>query len=118
MGKIREYNDNVFLQPFVEGAWMTKHNGKYYMQYGAPATEFSGYSDGVYVSKSPLEGFSISSTTLFPISREVLPEGQGTEPLLKTITKTGGMFQPFLFPLKIILKEGWESGLQALIKMM
>jgi hypothetical protein len=46
-----EYNDNVFLQPFVEGAWMTKHNGKYYMQYGAPATEFSGYSDGVYVSK-------------------------------------------------------------------
>lgn len=52
-----EYNDNVFLQPFVEGAWVTKHNGKYYMQYGAPATEFSGYADGVYVSKNPLEGY-------------------------------------------------------------
>ncbi|MGE5944451.1 MAG: discoidin domain-containing protein [Flavobacteriales bacterium] len=52
-----EYNDNVFLQPFIEGAWMTKHNGKYFMQYGAPATEFSGYADGVYVSKDPLDGF-------------------------------------------------------------
>jgi hypothetical protein len=27
---------------------------------------------------------------------------------LKIITKTGGTFQPFLFPLKIILKEDWN----------
>lgn len=52
-----EYNDNVFLPPFTEGAWMTKHNGKYYFQYAAPGTEFSGYADGVMVSKNPLEGF-------------------------------------------------------------
>ncbi|MDX8339008.1 discoidin domain-containing protein [Draconibacterium sp. IB214405] len=50
-----EYNDNTFLQPFMEGAWMTKYNGKYYLQYGAPATEFSGYADGVYVSEDPLD---------------------------------------------------------------
>lgn len=52
-----EYNDNVFLPPFTEGAWMTKHNGKYYFQYAAPGTEFSGYADGVMVSENPLEGF-------------------------------------------------------------
>ncbi|GJM31575.1 MAG: endo-1,4-beta-xylanase [Saprospiraceae bacterium] len=52
-----EYNDNTFLQPFMEGAWMTKHNGKYYLQYGAPGTEFSGYADGVYVSDDPLDRF-------------------------------------------------------------
>ncbi|MCO6489495.1 MAG: discoidin domain-containing protein [Phaeodactylibacter sp.] len=52
-----EYNDNTFLQPFMEGAWVTKHNGKYYLQYGAPGTEFSGYADGVYVSDDPLDGF-------------------------------------------------------------
>lgn len=52
-----ENNDNTFLQPFTEGAFMTKHNGKYYFQYGAPGTEFSGYADGVYVSKSPLGPF-------------------------------------------------------------
>ena len=49
-----EYMDNTFLDPFAEGAWMTKHNGKYYFQYGAPGTEFSGYSDGVVVSNGPL----------------------------------------------------------------
>jgi hypothetical protein len=52
-----EYNDNSFLQPFMEGAWVTKYNNKYYLQYGAPATEFSGYADGVFVSKDPLDLF-------------------------------------------------------------
>jgi len=49
-----EHMDNTFLNPFMEGAWMTKHNGKYYLQYGAPGTEFSGYADGVAVSRTPL----------------------------------------------------------------
>ncbi len=49
-----EHMDNTFLDPFMEGAHMTKHNGKYYMQFGAPGTEFSGYADGVAVSDKPL----------------------------------------------------------------
>jgi hypothetical protein len=49
-----EYMDNTFLDPFIEGSWMTKHNGKYYLQYGAPGTEFSGYADGVVVGDQPL----------------------------------------------------------------
>lgn len=49
-----EHMDNTFLDPFIEGAWMTQHNGQYYLQYGAPGTEFSGYADGVVVGKSPL----------------------------------------------------------------
>jgi hypothetical protein len=49
-----EYHDNTFLDPFIEGSWMTKHNGKYYLQYGAPGTEFSGYADGVVVGDRPL----------------------------------------------------------------
>jgi xylan 1,4-beta-xylosidase len=53
-----EYLDNTFLDPFMEGAWMTKHNGKYYLQYGAPGTEFSGYADGVVISDHPLGPFS------------------------------------------------------------
>lgn len=52
-----EYLDNTFLDPFMEGAWMTKHNNRYYLQYGAPGTEFSGYADGVVVSDSPLGPF-------------------------------------------------------------
>jgi len=49
-----EYYDNTFLDPFIEGSWMTKHNGKYYLQYGAPGTEFSGYADGVVVGDRPI----------------------------------------------------------------
>lgn len=52
-----EYYDNTFLNPFIEGAWMTRHNNKYYLQYGAPGTEFSGYADGVAVSDKPLGNF-------------------------------------------------------------
>lgn len=43
---------------FIEGAWMTKHNGKYYMQYGAPGTEFKGYANGVHIGNSPLGPFT------------------------------------------------------------
>jgi xylan 1,4-beta-xylosidase len=60
-----EYNDNTFLQPFIEGAWMTKYNGKYYLQYSAPGTEFSGYADGVYLSSDPLDGFAYQSHNPF-----------------------------------------------------
>jgi len=53
-----EHMDNTFLNPFIEGSWMNKHNGRYYLQYGAPGTEFSGYADGVAVSDSPLGNFT------------------------------------------------------------
>lgn len=72
-----EYNDNVFLQPFIEGAWMTKHNGKYYMQYGAPATEFSGYADGVYVSEDPLDLFKYQQHNPFSYKPGGFARGAG-----------------------------------------
>jgi xylan 1,4-beta-xylosidase len=59
-----EYMDNTFLDPFIEGAWMTKHNGKYYLQYGAPGTEFSGYADGVIAGTGPLGSFTPQSDPL------------------------------------------------------
>ena len=45
------------FKPFVEGAWMTKYNGKYYLQYGAPGTEYNVYGNGTYVGKDPLGPF-------------------------------------------------------------
>ena len=59
-----EYYDNTFLDPFIEGSWMTKHNNKYYLQYGAPGTEFSGYADGVVVGDHPLGPFTPQSDPL------------------------------------------------------
>ncbi len=53
-----EHMDNTFLDPFIEGSHMTKYNGKYYLQYGAPGTEFSGYADGLLVGDDPLGPFT------------------------------------------------------------
>jgi len=44
-------------RPYIEGAWMTKHEGTYYLQYAIPGTQYNVYGDGVYVSDSPLGSF-------------------------------------------------------------
>jgi hypothetical protein len=46
--------------PWIEGPWMIKHNGKYYLQYAAIGLEFLSYSHGVYVSDSPMGPFKYS----------------------------------------------------------
>ncbi len=45
------------ITPFIEGAWMTKYNGKYYLQYAAPGTEYNVYGNGTYVAGQPLGPF-------------------------------------------------------------
>lgn len=65
-----DYNDKG-ENPWIEGAWMTKHNGKYYLQYSGPGTEFKSYCDGVYVSDNPLGPFVLANNN--PVSYK--PEG-------------------------------------------
>lgn len=52
----RDHRDTI--KPFTEGAWMTKNNGKYYLQYGAPGTEFNVYANGTYVGNDPMGPFT------------------------------------------------------------
>ena len=47
-------------RPYIEGAWMNKHQGRYYLQYANPGTEFNIYGDGVYVGSSPLGPFHLA----------------------------------------------------------
>ncbi|GAA0790774.1 family 43 glycosylhydrolase [Faecalicatena orotica] len=44
-------------KPYLEGVWMTKYQGKYYLQYAFPGTEYNVYGDAVYVGDSPLGPF-------------------------------------------------------------
>lgn len=46
--------------PYIEGAWMTKYQGRYYLQYSAPGTQYNVYADGVYVSDKPLGPFTLA----------------------------------------------------------
>ena len=48
-------------KPYIEGAWMDKYEGRYYLQYAAPGTQYNTYSDGVYVSDSPLGPFTLAA---------------------------------------------------------
>ena len=48
-------------KPYIEGAWMDKHEGKYYLQYAAPGTQFNTYSDGVYIGENPLGPFTLAA---------------------------------------------------------
>ena len=49
------------IDPFIEGAWMTKAGGRYYLQYGAPGTEYNAYANGTYVGTSPLGPFTYAA---------------------------------------------------------
>ena len=51
--------------PFIEGAWMNKYQGKYYLQYACPGTEYNSYGDGVYISDSPLGPFELAVNNPF-----------------------------------------------------
>lgn len=52
-----EHNE-LSRRPYIEGAWMTEHDGKYYLQYAAPGTEWKTYADGAYVADSPVGPFT------------------------------------------------------------
>jgi xylan 1,4-beta-xylosidase len=65
-----DYNE-LKNRPWVEGSWMTKHKGKYYLQYAMPGTQYKSYGDGVYVADNPLGPFKIAVTN--PVSYK--PEG-------------------------------------------
>ena len=52
-------------EPFMEGPYMNKWNGRYYLQYAAPATEAAVYGDGYAVSDSPLGPFEYAPNSPF-----------------------------------------------------
>ena len=52
-------------KPYIEGAFMAKHDGTYYLQYACPGTQYNTYADGVYTSKSPLGPFTLQASNPF-----------------------------------------------------
>lgn len=52
-------------RPYIEGAFMTKHGGRYYLQYACPGTQYNTYADGVYVGDSPLGPFTLQKNNPF-----------------------------------------------------
>jgi len=57
--------NQVVKNGYNEGAWMTKFNKRYYLQYASPGTEFKTYADGVYTSDSPRGPFRYETYSPF-----------------------------------------------------
>ena len=53
-GEMNEYSDVAW----VEGPWMQKHNGTYYLQYSASGTQWKTYAEGYYTAKNPTGPFT------------------------------------------------------------
>ena len=85
-------NHTSDIKPFIEGAWMTKHNGKYYLQYAAPGTQFNVYGDGVYVGKSPLGPFQYAAHNPFCYKPGGFATGAGHG---STVCGSGGIYWHF-----------------------
>src|SRR5690606_36898873 len=58
------HSDTV-LRGYIEGPSMVRHDGKYYLQYAAPGTEFNVYGDGTYISDSPLGPYTYAPNNPF-----------------------------------------------------
>ena len=54
--RVGSFNQNPSTG-WMEGAWMIKRNGRYYLTYSAGGTQYRTYSMGCYVSDSPLGPF-------------------------------------------------------------
>ena len=75
-----DQNDKPQNSCWLEGAWMNKHDGKYYLQYAAPGTEYAAYADGCYVSDKPLGPFTFceNSPISFKASGNMVGAGHGS----------------------------------------
>lgn len=92
---------------YMEGASMTKHNGKYYLQYAAPGTQFNVYGDGVYVGDSPLGPFTYMKNNPMSFKPGGFTNGAGHG---ITVKQTNGQYWHF-GTMALASNSHWERRL-------
>lgn len=65
------------LSLWIEGVWMTKYKGKYYLQYASSGIQFTGSNQGVYVSDNPMGPFTLAKHNPFAYKPEGFITGAG-----------------------------------------
>jgi len=72
-GEMNEYTEVAW----VEGPWLQKHDGKYYLQYSASGTQWKTYAEGYYTAKSPMGPFTYASNNPLLRKTDGLVTGTG-----------------------------------------
>lgn len=99
-----ENHTDTVLGGYIEGPWMTKHQGKYYLQYAAPGTEFNVYGDGVYIADSALGPYTYAAHNPFSYKPGGFITGAGHG---STVKGPGGQFWHFA-TMAVNINIGWE----------
>ncbi len=97
-------NHEDSIRGYVEGAWMTKFKDKYYLQYGAPGTEFNVYGDGVYIADQPLGPFKYMPNNPFSYKPGGFINGAGHG---STVKGPGDLWWHFA-TMAISVNVNWE----------
>ncbi|WP_373837381.1 discoidin domain-containing protein [Bacteroides heparinolyticus] len=72
-----DYNEWIPEQPWIDGLWMTRYNGKYYLQYASPGTYLKSSNSGVYISDTPEGPFMLAAHNPFAYKPEGFVTGAG-----------------------------------------
>lgn len=97
------HSDTV-LRGYIEGPSMVKHEGKYYLQYAAPGTEFNVYGDGVYIGETPLGPYNYAPNNPFSYKPGGFINGAGHG---STLQGPGGQYWHFS-TMAVAVHIGWE----------
>ncbi|TRX72570.1 family 43 glycosylhydrolase [Carboxylicivirga sp. M1479] len=92
---------------YMEGASMTKHKSKYYLQYAAPGTQFNVYADGVYISDSPTGPFTYMKSNPMCFKPGGFANGAGHG---ITVKQTNGQYWHFA-TMALASNSHWERRL-------
>ncbi len=92
---------------YMEGASMTKHNGKYYLQYAAPDTQFNVYADGAYIGETPLGPFEYMKNNPYSFKPGGFANGAGHG---ITVKQTNGQYWHFA-TVALASNSHWERRL-------
>lgn len=102
-----ENHSDTVLGGYIEGPWLTKHNGKYYMQYAAPGTEFNVYADGVYIADRPLGPYTYAPNNPVSYKPGGFMNGAGHG---STVVGPGGNYWHFA-SMSLSYNVNWERRL-------
>jgi hypothetical protein len=98
---------DTILGGYMEGPWMTKHNGKYYLEYAAPGTEFNVYGDGAYTADHPLGPYKYMPNNPFSYKPGGYMNGAGHG---STVIGPGGQYWHFA-SMAVSVNVNWERRL-------
>lgn len=93
---------------WIEGPWMTRHQGRYYLQYSGAGTRWKTYAVGLYTGSNPLGPFRYDSRSPLLRDKGGLLNGTGHH---CTVKGPGGSYWVFYHVLYANQPGSWDRRL-------